>query len=462
MKSFFLFVFTSLLIFLNVYGQKSARLDSLFTALYKGGQFNGNVLIAEKGQIILEKSYGYADFESKIPLDTETIFDFASVSKAFTAAGILLLQKQNQLNIKDPISKYIPELDFYKGVTIENLIHHVSGLPDFMQVFQKHWNKHQFATNQDIVNQFQKYRPEINAKPGEKFEYSNTGYALLGLIIERASGESYAAFLKKNIFEPLRMTRTQVYRYFYDEDTLANYAIGNIKNNLDEPVSITNLPDTNYRYYLDGIVGAGQIKSTVKDLFKWDRALKTQQLFTDEEKELLFSPIKNNENQTISYGYGWVIYATIPQKIVYHPGRWSGYLNHFELDLSNDKTIIILQNNDLQKTRMPKYEVRDILYETEEVSIDSSLMNRFIGDYYQSKQKVSISKEKDHLLFTSAEGDAFVMRALGGNSFSVSRYLFDIYLNFSTDENGRLSLTISAPDTNFEKSYLKENAKIDK
>src|SRR5690606_3353420 len=106
--------------FLNVYGQKSARLDSLFTALYKGGQFNGNVLIAEKGQIILEKSYGYADFESKIPLDTETIFDFASVSKAFTAAGILLLQKQNQLNIKDPISKYIPELDFYKGVTIEN------------------------------------------------------------------------------------------------------------------------------------------------------------------------------------------------------------------------------------------------------------------------------------------------------------------------------------------------------
>src|SRR5699024_9648061 len=121
----------------------------------------------------------------------------------FTAMGILLLQKEGKLKFSDPISKYIPELTFYDTITIQHLIHHTSGLPDYMKLFYKHWDRSKFATNKDIVNLLKQYKPKLHFKPGEEFEYSNTGYALLALIIEKVSGKSYGDFLKQKIFIPL-------------------------------------------------------------------------------------------------------------------------------------------------------------------------------------------------------------------------------------------------------------------
>ncbi len=166
-----------------VYGQKEKKLDSLFTSLYAAKEFNGNVLVAEKGKVIYEKSFGLANEKTKQKLDKNTVFELASVSKQFTAMGIVQLEKEGKLSYNDPLTKYFPELSFYKPITIDNLLYHTSGLPDYMSLFDKNWDKKKFATNKDIVDMLAKYKPELLFVPGDKYEYSNTGYALLGLII---------------------------------------------------------------------------------------------------------------------------------------------------------------------------------------------------------------------------------------------------------------------------------------
>src|SRR5699024_6811928 len=167
------------------FGQKTQKkqLDSLFTSLFNKKMFNGNVLIADKGEILFQKSFGLANEQTKRELNNETIFELASVSKQFTAMGIVLLEKQVKLKYDDYISKYIPELSFYGNIIIRNLLNHTGGLADYMELFEKKWNKTKFANNKDIINEFAKYKPAVVFQPGEKYEYSNTGYALLGLII---------------------------------------------------------------------------------------------------------------------------------------------------------------------------------------------------------------------------------------------------------------------------------------
>ena len=136
-------------------------LDSLFTNLYLSGEFNGNVLVAEQGKVLYEKSFGLANEETKKELDIETTFELASVSKQFTAMGIVQIQKEGKLSYDDPISKYIPELKNYEGVTIQNLLTHTGGLPDYMDLMMaEKGDKTNSITNKDVINFFQKFQPK--------------------------------------------------------------------------------------------------------------------------------------------------------------------------------------------------------------------------------------------------------------------------------------------------------------
>lgn len=152
-----------------IQNEKTDRLDSLYTAHYKKGEFNGNVLIAENGNIIFQKSFGLANEVTKEKLNIETTFELASVSKQFTAMGIVQLQKEGKLSYDDLISKYIPELNSYEGITIKNLLLHTGGLPDYMGFLEKEGDKTKFATNESILSLFQELKPEKEFEPGEKF-----------------------------------------------------------------------------------------------------------------------------------------------------------------------------------------------------------------------------------------------------------------------------------------------------
>lgn len=148
-----------------------SRLDSLFGELNRYGEFNGNVLVAEKGNVIFHKSFGISDAENELPLHLNSIFNIGSITKQFTATAILLLAKEGKISYNDNISKYIPELSFYDRITIQNLIHHTSGLPDYTGLFQKGWEESKIVTNIDIIHRLQELKPATEFEPNEKFEY---------------------------------------------------------------------------------------------------------------------------------------------------------------------------------------------------------------------------------------------------------------------------------------------------
>lgn len=157
--------------------------------LQQEDDLTGNILIAEGGEVIFEAHLGLASATTKDTLGPNAVFELASVSKQFTAAAILLLQRQGKLQLQDPLAKYIPELHFYNGITIDHLVHHTSGLPDYMDLFETHWDHSQMATNAAIIQRFAELQPPALFAPGEEVKYSNTGYALLGSIIEKMSGQ---------------------------------------------------------------------------------------------------------------------------------------------------------------------------------------------------------------------------------------------------------------------------------
>lgn len=438
----------SLSVVIFAFGQSTRIeiLDSLFTALHSKNTFNGNVLIAEQGKIIFQRSYGYADEALKRELDSSSIFELASVSKQFTAMAVFILSKQGKLQFDDPVSKYVPELDFYGNMTITNLLNHTSGLPDYMKLFEEKWDKSKFAINQDIVDELAKYRPERLFPASEKFDYSNTGYAILGLIIERVANMSFEDYLHQHIFETLGMDHTFVYRSRYKPQIVENYAKGYVADDAGKKVLPDSFGKEYFTYYLDGIVGDGMVNSTVGDLLLWDRALYTDQLISKEDQDLIYQSSFTLNGDPNYYSFGWVVRDNDKYgKIANHSGGWAGYITFIERHLTNDKTIILLQNNALPKTKLPVKEIRMILYGEPLVSEQSLTLNaedlmKYLGDYtcdtFPLKIKVTM---EDNILYAQATGQ---------NSIPLEAYANDIFkfdpagiqLQFNLDE-GTFELT---------------------
>mgnify|MGYP001546062255 CR=1 FL=1 len=172
--------------------------------------FNGNVLVAKNGKIIFQKSFGYADFDTKRLLNDSSVFELASVSKQFTAMGILLLVEKGKIKLSDSLRKFFPQLP-YHNITIRNMLTHTSGLPAYDNEMALKWDHKKIAFNKDVINFLAKEKPPIRFQPGKKWEYSNTAFVLLASIIEKVSGQSFKNYMAENIFTPLGMTHSRVY-----------------------------------------------------------------------------------------------------------------------------------------------------------------------------------------------------------------------------------------------------------
>ena len=341
---------------------QTEKIDHLLDSLYKNGQLNGNVLIAEKGKISYNKSFGVADETTKAPLNQHSIFELASCSKQFTAMAIVILRDQGKIGLDDQLIKYIPELGNLPPITIKQLLLHTSGLPDYMPLMEKTWDKSKIATNKDVIDYLASTETKLIFEPNTKHEYSNTGYVLLATIIERVSHQSFGDFLTKHIFGPLKMTHSFVYNRRLNPKNNDNYAIGYIYIKSEKKLV---LPDdyerTKMVYWLDGVVGDGTVNSTVIDLLKWDRALYQNKLVSKKSMDEILTNGVLNDGTESKHGYGWRILTT-PEygKIAKHSGAWPGYMNYIERDLDHDKTIIILQNH--HNVIVPADEIRKLLY----------------------------------------------------------------------------------------------------
>lgn len=305
--------------------------------------FSGVVLVASNGKRIYHKAFGYRNFETKVPLDTTDIFELASVSKQFTAMVIMMLKEDGKLNYDDPLEKYLPELPYPK-ITIRHLLTHTSGLPDYQAIMDQHWDKSKVAGNEEILNYLIKYQPPVLFLPGEKYEYSNTGYVLLGSIAEKASGQDFIALCREEIFHPIKMESTDI-RSLEEKKAIENFALGHIFiEEKQRYVRADSFPSSNYTIWLGNRKGPGRISSTSTDLLLWDRALDEGELVNSQTLLEAYTPMKLTNDSLSYYGFGWMLNKNNPH-IVFHTGDNPGYKTKIVRFTDQDKTLIILCNN---------------------------------------------------------------------------------------------------------------------
>lgn len=330
--------------------EKAQKLDILFKDKVKLAEFNGCVLVAQRGQIIYKNAFGYANLKTRDSLKINAAFQLASASKPLTAAAILLLKDQNKLNLDDNIKKYLPEFP-YDGITIKMLLTHRSGLFNYIYACEPYCKKPDLY-NEGIFNNaamldiIVHQKPAVYYTPGKKFEYCNTNYALLALIVEKVSNQSFADFMQEQIFKPLKMNDTWVHDIIMDSvhknKTLGYNGLGKLEADC----------------YADDVLGDKGVYSTVEDMLKWDQILYTDKLLKKETIAEAFTGYSNEHKGKRNYGYGWrLIDAGKTSKIVYHNGWWHGYNSLFFRRPADQTTIIILSN----KYNRSAYQIQDIL-----------------------------------------------------------------------------------------------------
>jgi CubicO group peptidase (beta-lactamase class C family) len=292
--------------------------------------FNGAMLVAKSGSIIFEAYHGYSNIVKKDTINEHSAFHLASVSKTFTAMGILRLAEEGKLRLDDSLNVYFPAFP-YHGITIKMLLNHRSGLPNYVYFLQQlGWDIHKISTNQDVLNYLVQYKPPITHLPGKRFNYCNTNFALLALIIEKVTGKSYAQFLKDTFFTRLKMNDTYVF-------SMAD--------------SARAMPSYDWRWrpevfnFLDGEYGDKNVYSTARDLLKWDQALYSRRLFSQQTLDSAFTPYSNEKPCIKNYGLGWRmnVYPN-GKKIVFHTGWWHGNNSLLVHLVEDSATIIVLGN----------------------------------------------------------------------------------------------------------------------
>jgi CubicO group peptidase (beta-lactamase class C family) len=356
LKSLF-FLLYGLLLTNDITGQNiRMRLDSFFNTISKYNEINGNALITEKGVVLYRKSFGFADFKSKIKNSDSTEFSLASISKVFTSTAILQLRDRRKFNLDDRFVKFFPDFP-YQGITIRNLLSHTSGLPDY-QIYEEQINQNpgKVFTNNDVIPSLKKWNKPLEFNPGEKWEYSNTNFCLLALLVEKSSGLPFQKYIRRYIFEKAKMNST----YFFTElkrtqerKQAINYEYPFLFS--DKLQNVDSLKKYKWRTYnASGFVGQGNITSTTADMLKFDNALYGEKLLKQSTLNEAFSPVKLNNGKInnatagigeASYGLGWFMMSdTSAGKIVWHTGGQPGALSIFIRNISKRQTVIMFDN----------------------------------------------------------------------------------------------------------------------
>jgi CubicO group peptidase (beta-lactamase class C family) len=311
-----------------------------FDSLFSHG-FNGSLVVAHNGVVVYEKYSGFTDpRKHKDTVNAHTAFHLASVSKTFTAMAVLKLWEEGKLDIHDDISKYLA--GFPPGISIKNLLSQRSGLRNYVHFMdQSGWDKRKYLSNSDLLQYIIQHHDQvIYTTAGRHFEYSNTNYAFLALIIEKVSGQSYNEFLTKTFFQPLHMQDTYVYSIQDTGKATRSYKL----NGRLYPME-----------YLDMIYGDKNIYSTPEDMLKWDDALRGTAMFKQSTLDSAYAPYSLEKPGKRNYGLGWrMIVFPEGKKLIYHNGWWHGNRTVFIRMMEENATIIALCNNDNKKVYFAK------------------------------------------------------------------------------------------------------------
>lgn len=324
----------------------SSQIDAIFSSLKSSDAPGAAVLVVHSGQPVFRRGYGVTDLRSKRPIDPQTDFRLASFTKQFTAMCIMLLAHDGRLNYDDHLTRFFPEFPAYgKEITVRNLLNHTSGLPDYEDILMKQYPN----TPEDQIPQIHdagvlrllKQQTSGKFPAGSKWDYSNSGYVVLGLIVEKVSGMSFSWFLHDRIFAPLKMTNTLAYEKGKNE--VPNRAYGHTcekgvcRETDQSPTSAT--------------LGDGGIYTSIDDLAKWDRALREHTLLSAAAMQPALMPVqpsggpaKSSDGQTVSYGFGWFLDPYKGHRRMFHDGETMGFRTTIQRFPEDELTVIVLAN----------------------------------------------------------------------------------------------------------------------
>lgn len=429
----FFFVLVTILFHVVSFSQSlSEKLNRYFEAAQKAGIFNGSVMIAKGGDILIDKGYGFKNFDAKTPNGANTIFQIGSVTKQFTSTIILKLAEQGKLSLNDKLNKYFPDFPNADKVTIENLLTHTSGIYNYTNdtSFMIHDVERSF--NRQMLFTMIKDKP-LEFEPGSKFSYSNSGYLLLGYIIEKVTGKKYERVVRAQIFTPLNMNHSGFdFTHLKSADKATGYSV------------ITGTTATKSKIVDSSVsFSAGAIFSNLSDLYKWDQSLLTEKILKKGSLENAFKPRQSK------YGLGWTIDTIEGRRLITHNGGIDGFLSHNSIIPADSISISILSNSLTAEIGQISKDVFSILYnkpyklpeEQKEIAVDSIILKKFAGEYELAPNfKITVILVNGGLKAQATGQPQFDLFAKTENLFFVK--VVDAQVEFVKNEKGEVEKLI--------------------
>jgi CubicO group peptidase (beta-lactamase class C family) len=391
------------------------------------GQFTGTVLVAQEGQILLSKGYGFADIAGKVANTPDTKFRLGSLTKQFTAASILLLQERGKLKVEDPVKKYLPDVPAaWNDITIIHLLTHTSGIPNFTSFPDYHSTESIAVTPGQLVARFRD--KALDFPPGSAFRYSNSGYVLLGYLIEKVSGVPYARFVHDNIFEPLGMKSSG---YDSSKEKITLHATGYFMGAKGPEIAS----------YIDMSIpfSAGALYSTTEDLLRWQRALHGGILLKPESLKQMTTPFKGG------YAFGLFV-AAGPDggRVIRHSGGIEGFNTYLAHVTPGDVTVVVLANLNGPAADQIGADLVKVMQRTPgtlisnrvQKAVSPEALQRLAGHYLQGDAVFTLSQKEDHLLFQAAGQSGELYPESDSEFFARAA---DVQVRFENDSKGQVA-----------------------
>jgi CubicO group peptidase (beta-lactamase class C family) len=407
------------------------KLETYMQALTKNAGFNGTVLVSKNGTILLEKGYGLRDVEAKINHDQNSVFQIGSVTKQFTSTVIQKLQMEGKLSVKDKLSKYFPQYAYADKITIENLLNHVSGIYNYTNdpVFMKdHITEN---LKQEEFWKMIKDKP-LDFEPGTKFNYSNSGYHLLGYIIEKVTAQPYEAVVRKYLFEPAGMTHSG---FDFTHLPSPNKSIGYMTLS-KEVHTLAPIVDSSVAF------SAGAIYSTIHDLYNWNTALNSGKIIPLNILEKSYTPFRDK------YGYGFFIDSIYGKRRISHGGGIHGFVSDLTY-MPEEKINVVIISNRMTDLAPVNNDLLAILYnqpykisqELKEIKVDSVVLNKYVGEYELAPTfKITVTQVNGALKAQATGQSQFDLFAKNENFFFYK--VVDAQIEFIKNDKGEVEKLI--------------------
>ena len=389
-------------------------LESIVLAAYSADAPGAAVIVVQKGEILYRGARGLANLELGVPLRPESVFRIGSVTKQFTAAAILLLAEEGKLSISDPITKFLPDYQVQgRLVTIQHLLSHTSGIPNYTEVPAWRATLRNDVSVQQLVDIFQD-KP-FDFAPGERWKYDNSGYILLGAIIEKISGEKYADFLRTRIFEPLGMKNS---RY----EDLARLVPGRVAGYMREGTGWRNADYLS----MSQPYSAGAIISTVDDLARWNAAIEAGELLKPASWQRASTSFALADGTLTRYGAGWIIGRVGPIATVEHGGGINGFNAYVLRAPAQQLYVAVLTNASPPQTPPQDLAVKlaarvlNVALDAPEIPIAPARLDDYVGSYSLDGSKIRVITRSDNRLYAKdGEANRLELVPIGKDLFEV-------------------------------------------